>query len=114
MRYTHSFLSYLFSIESHGWTSIFILPYVSVNTPHNHTIEHVLYKRKTPGSVFVVLTVVGPERYLEGVEHCGVGDVGDLVHVFELPVVRLSRGQQSHPAQLVSEPLLQIGNAAGA
>lgn len=52
--------------------------------------------------------------YLEAVEFCGVSDVGEMVHVFEVPVVCLSRGQHGHPAKLMSNSLLQIWNHAGA
>lgn len=37
-----------------------------------------------------------------------------MIHVFEEPVVRFSRGQHSHPAKLVCNPLLQEGNSTGA
>ena len=52
--------------------------------------------------------------YLEAVELCGVADVGEMVHVTEVPVVGEPGGQQRHPAQLVGHPLLQIGDHAGA
>lgn len=52
--------------------------------------------------------------YLEAVELGVVGDVGDLVGVVEVPVVRLSGRQQRHPAKLMGHPLLQVGNHAAA
>lgn len=51
---------------------------------------------------------------LEAVEFCGVSDVGEMVHVSEVPVVCLSRGQQGHPAKGMSHSLLQIWKHAGA
>lgn len=51
--------------------------------------------------------------YLEAVEFGFVGDVGEMVHVFKEPVVRFSRGQQSHPAKLMCHSLLQIRNSTG-
>lgn len=57
---------------------------------------------------------MGPWIYLEAIELCRVSDVGDVVHVFEVPVVCLLRGQHGHPAKLVSHPLLQVWNHTGA
>lgn len=52
--------------------------------------------------------------YLEAVEFCFVSDVGDVVHIVKVPVVRLPRGQHGHPAKLMSQSLLQIGDHTGA
>lgn len=53
-------------------------------------------------------------HYLEAVELGGVRDVGDVVHIFEEPVVRVSRRQHGHPAKLMGHSLLQIGDRTGA
>lgn len=52
--------------------------------------------------------------YLEAVEFCGVSDVGEMVHVFKVPVICFSGGQHGHPAKPMSHSLLQIWNHTGA
>lgn len=70
--------------------------------------------RQKPGVRFVVSLIYFEESsYLEAVEFGFVSDVGEMIHVFKEPVVRFSRGQQSHPAKLMCHSLLQKRNSTG-
>lgn len=71
--------------------------------------KRVSREKNNPASTF------GPSTFsktsdLEAVELCFVADIGELIHVFEEPVVCFSRGQHSHPAKLVCHSLLKEGD----